>query len=165
VLAGECTYWALIVLGLFTRPAPTLAVFVIPLVLIRTLMMMGNWGQHAFVAQGGADNPYLASITCINSRYNRRCFNDGYHIGHHLAARAHWTEYPQHFDQNLAEYGRQDAIVFEGLDFFLVWLLLMTKRWSWLARSFVQLPGAPVRTPAEIIELLKSRVQPHVVSS
>lgn len=160
IVTGEGVYWSLVALGLYLNPSATLAVFVIPLVLMRTLMMMGNWGQHAFIASGQADNPYLASITCINSRYNRRCFNDGYHIGHHLQARAHWTELPQQFEDALAEYGRQDAIVFEGLDFFLVWLLLMTKRWTWLARAFVQLPGAPVRDQAQVVAFLQSRVQP-----
>jgi fatty acid desaturase len=159
VVVGEGVYWGLVIGLSVVRPAAALAVFVVPLLLIRTLMMMGNWGQHAFISAAHPDNAYLASITCINSRYNRRCFNDGYHIGHHLRARAHWTEYPVEFEQNLAEYARQDAIVFEGLDFFLVWLLLMTGRWSRLARAFVRLPGAPARSDAEVIELLKERVR------
>ncbi len=160
IVIGESAYWSVAALALYFRPAAALVVLLIPLFVIRTLMMMGNWGQHAFIAQGGAANPYLASITCINSRYNRRCFNDGYHIGHHLQARAHWTEYPVHFEDNLAEYAKQDAIVFEGIDFFAVWLMLMTGSWSTLARRFVQLPGAPVRDQAEIVAFLKSRVKP-----
>jgi fatty acid desaturase len=159
VLLGEAAYWSLLVLLLYLRPVATLLVLVVPLLLIRTLMMMGNWGQHAFIAGDRPDNPYSASITCINSRYNRRCFNDGYHIGHHLHARAHWTEYPAELEQNLEEYGRQDAIVFEGLDFVEVWVLLMTRRWSRLARAFVQLPGARLRGQAEIIQLLQERVR------
>ena len=160
LLVGEGTYWATVAVLMYFAPGPTLAVFLIPLVLIRTLMMMGNWGQHAFVDQAHPESPYLSSITCINSRYNRRAFNDGYHIGHHLKARAHWTELPVEFEANIAEYARQDAIVFEGLDFFLVWLLLMTGRWSMLARAFVQLPGAPVRSQQEIIDFLRSRMRP-----
>lgn len=159
VIVGEAAYWSLLVLLLYLRPAATLVVLIIPLLLIRTLMMIGNWGQHAFIAADRPDNPYAASITCINSRYNRRCFNDGYHIGHHLHARAHWTEYPAEFEQNLEEYGRQDAIVFEGLDFFQVWLLLMAGRWSRLARAFVQLPGARPRDQAAIIKFLQERVR------
>jgi fatty acid desaturase len=160
VVVGEGVYWVAIALLCVFRPGPTVVVFVVPLLLIRTLMMMGNWGQHAFVDQTQPENPYRSSITCINSRYNRRCFNDGYHIGHHLLAKAHWTEYPVEFEKNLEEYGRQDAIVFEGFDFFIVWLLLMTKRWSMLARAFVQLPGAPVRTEEEIVVMLKARMRP-----
>lgn len=159
VIVGEAAYWCSLALLLYVRPDATLVVLVIPLVLIRTLMMIGNWAQHAFIAADRPDNPYVASITCINSRYNGRCFNDGYHIGHHLHARAHWTEYPAEFERSIEEYGRQDAIVFEGLDFFQVWILLMTKRWSRLARAFVQLPGANPRCEAEIIQLLQERVR------
>jgi fatty acid desaturase len=160
VLLGEAAFWSVVAALAYFAPGPTTAVFIVPLVLIRTLMMMGNWGQHAFVDHAQPENPYRSSITCINSRYNRRAFNDGYHIGHHLQARAHWTEYPVEFESNIAEYARQDAIVFEGLDFFLVWLLLMTGRWSILARAYVRLPGAPARTDAEVIELLQSRMRP-----
>ena len=160
VLIGELVFWGLFACLLATRPWPTLVVFWAPLILIRCLMMAGNWAQHAFIASDRPDNPYTASITCINTRYNRRCFNDGYHIGHHLQARAHWTEYPAELENNLARYGANDAIVFEGLDFFIVWLLLMTGSWQRLARAFVQLPGAPVRSHAQVVALLKDRVRP-----
>jgi fatty acid desaturase len=160
IIRGEGLYWGSMACLALWKPGAVLVVFIVPLLIIRTLMMMGNWGQHAFVAARAPESPYLSSITCINSRYNRRCFNDGYHIGHHLKARAHWTELPVEFESNIAEYGKQDAIVFEGIDFFLVWLLLMTGQWSALARRFVHLPGAPVRTQAEIIEFLKERVRP-----
>jgi fatty acid desaturase len=159
LIAGETAYWLVALVLLYLRPAATVSVLIVPMLLIRTLMMIGNWAQHAFIAPGGAANPYTASITCINTRYNRRCFNDGYHIGHHLHANAHWTEYPAEFEQHLDEYGRQDAIVFDGLDFFQVWLLLMTGRWSRLAHAFVQLPGAPARCHAETIEFLRNRVR------
>lgn len=160
ILIGEGVYWSSLVALMLWKPEATLTVLVVPLVTIRTLMMMGNWGQHAFIAQSGPDNPYTSSITCINSRYNRRCFNDGYHIGHHLKARAHWTEYPGQFESNLDAYAAEGAIVFEKIDFFMVWVLLMTKRWSSLARAYVQLPGAPERDAEQVIALLKERVRP-----
>ena len=165
VIAGEATYWNVFGLLLWINPTAALAVFAAPLLTIRTLMMMGNWGQHAFIAADAPDNPYTASITCINSRYNRRCFNDGYHIGHHVLPRAHWTEYPVEFENNIGRYAAQDAIVFENVDFFLVWLFLMTGRWTRLAKAYVQLPGAPVRSQAEIIGMLKARVQPLPASA
>ena len=160
VLVGELTYWAVFAGLVALRPLPTLIVLGAPLLLIRSLMMMGNWAQHAFIASASPDNPYTASITCINARYNRRCFNDGYHIGHHLAARAHWTEYPAELEKNLERYAENDAIVFEGLDFFIVWLLLMTGSWQRLAKAYVQLPGAPLRNREQIIALLQERVRP-----
>jgi fatty acid desaturase len=160
IIVGELGYWTVFACLFAVRPAAALVVLAAPLLLIRCLMMAGNWAQHAFIASDKPDNPYNSSITCINSRYNRRCFNDGYHIGHHLDARAHWTELPVEFETNLARYGEQDAIVFDGLDFFMVWLLLMTGSWKRLARAFVQLPGAPVRNTQQVIALLKERVRP-----
>jgi fatty acid desaturase len=163
VLVGEAAYWSVFSLLLWLNPTATLAVFGFPLLAIRTLMMIGNWGQHAFIAADRPDSPYTASITCINSRYNRRCFNDGYHIGHHLQPRAHWTEYPAEFENNVARYVEHGAIVFENIDFFMVWVFLMTGRWTRLARAYVQLPGAPVLSQAQIIGLLQERVRPLAV--
>jgi fatty acid desaturase len=165
VIAGEISYWCVFALLLWLRPRATLVVFGFPLLAIRTFMMMGNWAQHAFIAATSPEDAYTASITCINTRYNRRCFNDGYHIGHHLYARCHWTEYPAQFERDLERYVARDAIVFEELDFFMVWLLLMTGQWSRLARAYVRLPGAPERTPEQIIALLKGRVQPFPVEA
>jgi fatty acid desaturase len=160
LLTGELGFWAAMAGLSFVNWQATLVVFVIPVFTIRALMMAGNWGQHAFVAQEDPQNPYHNSITCIHTRYNRRCFNDGYHILHHLKPRTHYTEYPIEFEANKAEYGRQDAIVFEGIDFFQVWLYLMLGRFDWLARAFVRLPGAPARTDAEVIAFLRTRLAP-----
>lgn len=143
----------------------SMAVFLIPLVIVRFLMMAGNWGQHAFVDAADPGNPYKNSITCINSRYNRRAFNDGYHIHHHVKARTHWTELPAEFRDNLETYAREDAIVFEGIDFFMVWAYLMLGQWKTLAKHFVRIPGAPERDEAAVIAFLKSRVQRIDVSN
>jgi len=160
VLIGEGVYWSLVALGLWLRPQATLVVLVIPLVAMRTIMMMGNWVQHSFISQDHPEDPYQASITCINTRYNRRCFNDGYHVLHHIKASCHWTEHPGEFKKDIRNYGKHDSIVFDGLDFFQVWACLMLRRWSTLATHFVSLPEAPRRTKAEVIEFLKSRVRP-----
>lgn len=160
IVVGEAVYWTLVAILAWFRPAQTLVVVVGPMIFIRTLMMMGNWGQHAFVSQDHPEDPYQASITCINTRYNRRCFNDGYHVLHHIKASCHWTEHPGEFKKDIRNYGKHDSIVFDGLDFFQVWACLMLRRWSILAAHFVSLPEAPRRTQAEVIEFLKSRVQP-----
>jgi len=160
VVLGEGVYWSLIVALFWLRPEATLIVLLIPLVLIRTLMMMGNWTQHSFISQEHPEDPFQSSITCINTRYNRRCFNDGYHILHHIKPRAHWTEHPVEFEKALPDYGKHDAIVFDGVDYFQIWLCLMFGRWGALADRFVHLEGAPLRTRDEVIAFLKSRVQP-----
>jgi fatty acid desaturase len=161
VLVAEPLYWTMVALvAVFAGWQGAVVVFVVPVLLVRTLMMIGNWGQHSFVDPTDALNSYRNSITCINTRYNRRCFNDGYHIVHHLAPAMHYTQMAAEFEENRARYGAADAIVFDGLDYFQVWLCLMTGRISRLARAFVRLPGAPVRTEGEVIALLKSRLVP-----
>ena len=42
-------------------------------------MMMGNWGQHAFVDEDEPDSDLRSSITVIDVPSNRLSFNDGYH--------------------------------------------------------------------------------------
>jgi fatty acid desaturase len=159
-VVGELSFYVIVAITLALYWQAALIVFVVPLVVVRTLMMAGNWAQHAFVDARDPGNAFKNSITCINSRYNRRCFNDGYHIYHHVKARAHWTEMPREFEANKETYGREDAIVFWGIDFFMVWVFLMTGQWKTLAKHFVQLPGAPVRDEAAVIAFLKSRVEP-----
>jgi fatty acid desaturase len=160
VLVGESSYWGLLVALAYVNPIATFAVFLFPLLAIRTLMMMGNWTQHSFVCRKEPENPYRASITCINTRYNRRCFNDGYHILHHVKPRCHWTEHPIEFQRALPEYAKHDAIVFDGIDYFEIWLCLMFGRWSRLESKFVRLEGAPARSKDEVIAFLRERVEP-----
>lgn len=161
LVIGEGGYWVIAaLLAYFVSFQATLVVLVLPVVLTRTLMMAGNWGQHAFIDPDEPDNDFKSSITCINSRYNRRCFNDGYHIIHHLKPSMHYTEMANEFDKAREVYGKQDAIVFEGHDFFSVWLLLMLGQKKALARAFVRLPGAPARTDEEVIQLINRRMRP-----
>ncbi|PKN54936.1 MAG: fatty acid desaturase [Deltaproteobacteria bacterium HGW-Deltaproteobacteria-14] len=160
---GELT-WYLLVVGLaFVNLAATLVVLVIPLVLVRFLMMAGNWSQHAFIDARDVANPYKNSITCINTRYNRRCFNDGYHIGHHVKANRHWADMPSDFAANLDRYRDEDAVVFEGVDYFQIWAMLMLKRYDALAKRFVELRG-DARTPTEVAALLRERTRPIVAA-
>ena len=133
-----------------------MCVFVLPFVITRFAMMAGNWAQHAFVDAGSPENCYRNSITCINSSYNRRCFNDGYHIGHHIKQTRHWTEMPEDFRRNVRKYDEEKALVFEGVDFFVVWLWLMLGRYDWLARRYVHL-GEVRPSEQEIIGVLRTR--------
>ncbi|MBX2812884.1 MAG: fatty acid desaturase [Myxococcales bacterium] len=137
----------------------TMVVLVVPMILARFLMMAGNWAQHAFVDPADPGNDRRSSIVCINTRYNRRCFNDGYHIGHHERPNLHWSEMPRDFMQKREKYANDDAVIFEGIDYFQVWGLLMLKQYKYLASCFVDLRDEP-RSRAEIVALLKSRTLP-----
>jgi hypothetical protein len=44
----------------------TLFVFILPLLLVRLGLMVGNWGQHAFVDPDSPDSDYRSSITLID---------------------------------------------------------------------------------------------------
>lgn len=63
---------------------------------------------------------------------------------------------PEDLRRNLATYEAERAIVFEGLDFFLVWTALMVRGYDWLARHHVHL--GPERPSQEaIVSLLRER--------
>mmetsp|Transcript_26816 Transcript_26816/g.59337 ORF Transcript_26816/g.59337 Transcript_26816/m.59337 type:complete len:349 (+) Transcript_26816:100-1146(+) len=134
----------------------TLFVFLLPWFIIRFGMMAGNWAQHAFIDAASPDNNYRNSITCINAYYNRVCFNDGYHIAHHLKPTQHWTEMPAELLANRAKYVENDAIIFEELDFFIIWFFLMLKRYDWLAHYYVNM-GHKYKSDEEVVAMLKSR--------
>ncbi len=136
----------------------TVVCFVIPYIVVRFAMMAGNWGQHAFVDQTRPGDSYVNSITCINTPYNARCFNDGYHIGHHVKQNRHWSEMPQDFLANLDRYRQEGCIVFHGLDFAMVSVALWFHQYDFLARRFVRMPG-DTRSHEEIVSLLKERTR------
>lgn len=52
---------------------PTLFVFLIPLVQMRIGMMIGNWGQHAFVDEIEPKSSFRSSITLIDSQVSLPC--------------------------------------------------------------------------------------------
>lgn len=163
VLAGEISYIVLMVLLAWFNFTATLVVFLLPLVFTRFAMMAGNWAQHAFIDAENPDDIYKNSITCINTAYNKQCFNDGYHIGHHLRPALHWTEMPTNFLQNIEKYKSNDVVVFTGLDYFQIWFLLMTKNYKFLSRRFVSLSGK-YSSQEEIISFLKSRTQTVIIT-
>jgi fatty acid desaturase len=158
IIVGEFSFFVLVAAMSLISWKATLVMFLIPFCMTRFLMMAGNWGQHAFVDANDPGNSYKNSITCINSRYNKTCFNDGYHIGHHVRPAMHWTDMPKEFQENIARYREQGAIVFRSIDFFAVWLFLMTKQYGTLANFYVDLDETP-KTKEEVIALLKSRTR------
>ncbi len=145
------------VLCLFNWKA-TLCVFVFPYFLYRLLAMLGNWAQHAFIDPADPGNAYKNSITCINSRYNWQCWNDGYHITHHIKQTMHWTEHPIMFRNTIASYSTNNAVVFSKIDFMMVSVLLLFKRYDLLAKNFVNI-GDRFQSDADIIVLLKQRAR------
>lgn len=159
VIRGESFFIILCVLTSFIHLKAAIWIFVVPMVIVRFSMMAGNWAQHAFIDADAPANSYRNSITCINNAYNRKCFNDGYHIGHHLRPHMHWTDMPGDFLKNKSKYILEKAIVYEGLDFHMVWALLMCKRYDVLASHVVDM-GDQYQSKEQVIELLKERTKP-----
>jgi fatty acid desaturase len=164
LMRGEYFSYAFLATLSFLNFRSTLFVFLLPYVIIRFGMMSGNWAQHAFIVQESPENNYTNSITCVNAIYNRLCFNDGYHIGHHLKPTMHWTELPDEFMRNQDKYIENGAIVFEQIDFFIIWFFLMCKRYDWLAYYYVNL-GNKYKNDEEVIAMLKSRTRRFVPES
>jgi fatty acid desaturase len=156
---GEQAWALLVFIAVMINWKAALVVFVAPLMLIRTFFMSGNWAQHAFVDIDDPNNPYRHSNNLINHRYNRRCFNDGYHIVHHISATCHWSEMPAAYYDNWEKYAEQDAIVFDGLgNNQTLWWCLMTHQWERLANHMVVFPGRE-RTVEERIAFLQGRAR------
>lgn len=159
MIVGELSYFAACIGLSFINWQATLVVFIVPLFFTRLMMMAGNWGQHAFVDAVDPNNCYRNSLTCINTPYNKKSWNDGYHISHHVRPNRHWTQHPQELLDNIDTYIKEDAIVFEKIDFTTVWVFLMLKRYDWLAKRYVQLDPANPKTQEEIIAKLKERTR------
>ena len=162
LLLGELAHVTLIVSVCLYDWRLGLVAFVLPTLAVRFAMMVGNWGQHAFLNPERPNDGLSNACSCSNSGYNRRAFNDGYHIGHHRWQGRHWTEMPQELRDRHAEYAAADAVIFEGLDSFVVSVLLWTGQWRLLARRFVRLEGRE-RSDDEVIALLKARERPIAV--
>jgi len=155
---GEILFILFCVGMCFVNWAATLVVFIIPFFLYRLIAMMGNWAQHSFIDAADPGNPFKNSITCINTPYNHKCWNDGYHISHHQKQTMHWTEHPVFFRKTLQQYEEHEAVVFDGIHFLHVFIWLMGKRYDLLARHFVNI-GGRFGSDEEVIAFLKSRVQ------
>ena len=158
LVKGEMTWYLFCLLLCLINWQATLFVFILPFIIVRFAMMAGNWAQHAFIDRNDPANCYTNSITCVNSVYNKRCFNDGYHIGHHFHPAMHWTDMPGNFLKNTDKYAENDAIVFEKMDYFMIWLNLMLGRYKVLANHFVNLNDR-YRDQGQVISLLKERTR------
>ena len=162
VLFGEFSFILLCLALIFINWQSDLFVFIIPYILVRFFMMAGNWGEHAFIDSHNVGNLYRNSVTNINCLHNRRCFNNGYHIGHHLRPGMHWTELPQDFLNNINCYIDEKPVIFEGLDSVLVWFHLMIKNYRYLASRFVDV-GNRYLDQEEVIAFLKERTKKIVM--
>ncbi|KAI5868382.1 hypothetical protein GGS23DRAFT_602178 [Durotheca rogersii] len=152
----ELSYYGVLAALLRLRPGATVCALLLPLLLLRVGLMVGNWGQHAFVDPDEPDSDYRSSITLIDVPSNRYCFNDGYHTSHHLNPRRHWRDHPTHLLARKGTYGREGALVFAGIDYLEVTVRLLLGHYERLAARLVPVGARQhALTPAQRVDLLR----------
>lgn len=141
----------------------TMWVLIVPYFVAMSAMSFGNWSQHCFVNPQERHSNYALTYNCIDTPVNQTTFNDGYHIVHHLNARLHWSEIPAYFHKNLEKHLQGGAIVFRGVHFMDVGVLVMSKNLRKLARHYVHLgPRETAPTLSEVENKLRSWLKPAV---
>ncbi len=154
---GEMSFFAFCILMCFVNLQATLWIFIIPFVFARIVMMLGNWAQHAFV---DVNNPEENTINCINTKYNKICWNDGYHAVHHLRPALHYTDIPNEFLKNKDKFAEQKTFVFDGIHYLHIFVWLMTKRYDKLADNIVNINNT-FNSREEVIRLMKERTRKY----
>jgi len=142
--------------------AASVYVFIIPNLITSFALMFGNWSQHMFLDPKQPESPWGCTFNAMNALDNTWTFNDGYHIVHHVHSRLHWTEMPNNFMKHMQKYSDQDCIVFDGLGFFDVGVMVMMGKLDKLAEHCVQwgFLGGKQRTTAETVAMFKERLVP-----
>ena len=153
--AGEITFYIFCIVLWFVNSKATLFIFIIPFVFARIVMMLGNWTQHAFINAADLEDN---TINCINTAYNKTCWNDGYHAIHHIRPALHYTEIPLEFSKNKSKLAQQKILTFEGIHYLHIFLWLMTKRYEKLAAHVVNIDNM-FSSEEEAIALMKERTK------
>lgn len=159
MLLGDLGVYA-VMLGLtLWKPAAAMATFWIPFVLLRFFLMAGNWTEHAFIDIDDMDNRYRNSTNLLNTPYNHRSYNAGYHMIHHVVPGLHWADTVPYFRKHHAKFVAHDAVMFDGIrNNQQIWWRLMRRDYGFLADHLLD---AADRRPdrEERIAFLKSRVK------
>ncbi|RAL16979.1 fatty acid desaturase [Aspergillus homomorphus CBS 101889] len=137
----------------------TLFVFLLPLLQLRVGLMVGNWGQHAFVDEVDPDSDFRSSITLIDVASNRFCYNDGYHTSHHLNPRRHWRDHPVAFLRQHRRYAAEGALVFRNIDYIMITIRLLRKDYLHLAKCLVPMGEQVGMTLQEKAEMLRRKTR------
>src|SRR5258705_7544461 len=130
---GEMAFYLFCIAMCFVNLKATMFIFIIPFLFARVVMMLGNWAQHSFIDKTNPEDNYTSAINCINTKYNKMCWNDGYHTIHHLRPAMHYTVIPGEFLKLQHEFAEKKSFVFDGIHYLHIFVCLMTKRYDKLA--------------------------------
>ncbi|KAJ5463170.1 hypothetical protein N7475_008114 [Penicillium sp. IBT 31633x] len=163
--AARCAFWevgnyvAIYMLYNYVNARATTFVLILPLTVMRLGLMVGNWGQHAFVDPADPDSDYLSSITLIDVPSNRFSYNDGYHTSHHLNPRRHWRDHPVAFLKQKDRYAKENALVFRNVDYIFITVNLLRKNYEYLAKCLIPIGDQVNWTFEERVEMLRRRTR------
>jgi len=152
---GEMAFFVFCIVMSFVNFKATLFIFFIPFLFARMVMMLGNWAQHAFV---DPNDPEENTINCINTAYNKTCWNDGYHAVHHIRPALHYTEIPGEFLKNKDKFAEKKILTFDGIHYLHIFTWLMLKRYDKLAKNIVNINDM-FSSEEEAIALMKDRTR------
>lgn len=162
MLLGDLAIYALMGVLTFLNPVATAIVFWIPFAMLRFFLMAGNWTEHAFVDVDNPTDAYSNSTNLLNTPYNHRAYNAGYHMIHHVVPGLHWADTVPYFRKNLDMLVAHDAILFDGIrNNQQIWWRLMRHDYGYLADHLLDLDGRRPTREAKIA-FLQSRVKPTV---
>jgi Fatty acid desaturase len=156
--ASEILYYIFAIGMCFVNLKATMVVFIVPFFFARLVMMLGNWTQHSFVDPKEPGDELASTIICINTVYNKKCWNDGYHAFHHLRQAAHYTEYPVMFQKHLDQMADKKTFIFNGIHYLHIFTWLMMRKYDKLADHLVNINGT-FTSREEAIALMKLRTQ------
>lgn len=158
----ELVVYSLLALAVVANPVAGLFVFVAPYLLMRFFLMAGNWCEHAFVDCTQPTNDYRNSVNLLNTVFNSRCYNAGYHLIHHRAPGLHWADTLTAFEKELPKMIEQDSILFDGVpNNQVVWWKLMNHDYGYLADHLLDLGDRRPTRDAKIA-FLQERVRNKV---
>jgi fatty acid desaturase len=159
LVLGDLATHAVMLGLLYVNPPAALVVCWIPYLLLRFFLMAGNWSEHAFVDAENPSDPFRNSTNLLNTPYNHRSYNAGYHLVHHLVPGLHWADTPQYFRKHLPRLVDRDTIVFDGIrNNQEIWWCLMRGDYGHLADHLLDL-GDRRPTREEKIGFLRDRVR------
>ncbi|WPH03220.1 Hypothetical protein R9X50_00609700 [Acrodontium crateriforme] len=162
-LSSACSEMAslffMLYITVFVNTRAAIFTLIIPFVLLRLGLMIGNWGQHALVDEIEPDSDFRTSITLIDVPSNRFCFNDGYHTAHHLNPRRHWREQPVHFLEAKEAYRQGRALVFHNIDYLMMTFKLLQKDYLHLANCLVPIGDQITMSKQELADMLRTKTR------